>query len=147
MVLNYKIVPNDTRIYVAKLLEEIWTIPNLEKKCEVVYTDNPKVDRGSIQQIYTSCFPKDIQIAVLLDVFHARARVLKEMSKSHPDYRVAKSDLTSIFSKLQVYGSYSSAKYLSQDFDNWLLKYSIIYPSSALTFSEQIKFISKNQKR
>jgi hypothetical protein len=44
-------------------------IPRAQKICEVVYTDNSKVDRNHIQQIYYQYFPNHISVAILLDIY------------------------------------------------------------------------------
>jgi hypothetical protein len=48
MVVNYRIVPNDQRDLVQQLLKEIWSVPEASKICEVVYTNNSKVDSAFI---------------------------------------------------------------------------------------------------
>jgi hypothetical protein len=41
-----------------------------------------------------------------LDIYHAKARIIKEMGKYHPDFRAAKQDLTIIlqpFSNMAIF--------------------------------------------
>jgi 4-hydroxy-L-threonine phosphate dehydrogenase PdxA len=147
MILNHKVVPNDTRKFVQQCLEEIWKQPDAEKICEVVYTDNPKVDTTAIQSIFLQLYPNHLPVSVLLDIYHGRARVIKEMIKTHPDYRAAKQDLSTIFSLLQKFGHFASPGALSREFDAWCTKYSQVYASSALTFEEQIAFLATNTKQ
>jgi hypothetical protein len=97
-VLGHKIVPNDSREFVTEILLEIWKTEGRTVSTQAIYTDNPIVDSKSIQNAYKECFPEDLtELAVLLDIFHAKARVLKSMQKTHPDYRAAKADLNTIF--------------------------------------------------
>lgn len=146
MILHYQIVPNDKRIYVTNLLKEIWTVSK-EKVCEVVYTDNPKVDDSAIQNAYRECFPSMLKVDVLLDIFHGKSRVTKEMNKSHPDYKEAKKDLTAVFSNLQKFGNYATEKELSEAFNEWMNKYSVVHSNTALNFSEQMEYIYAKQKK
>jgi hypothetical protein len=147
LIVNHKIVPNNKRTFVQTCLKQIWTEPEAEQICEVVYTDNPKVDKSSIQKIFADCFPNHLPVAVLLDIYHARSRIIKEMIKTHPDFRVAKQDLTTIFATLQIFGHFPSPSSLSKELENWCQKYSIVYASSALNFVEQIDFLATNYKR
>jgi hypothetical protein len=77
MVVNYRIVPNDRIYLVQQLFKEIYFVSETSKICKVVYTNNPKVDSALIQDTYIQCYPKKIAVDVLLDIFHARERVLK----------------------------------------------------------------------
>jgi hypothetical protein len=147
MILNYSIVPNDTRQLVKLCLEEIWKEPEAQKICEVVYTDNPKVDQSAIQTAFMELHPDHMLVAVLLDIYHGRARVIKEMVRSHPDYRAAKQDLSTIFALLQKPGHFSSPGELSRELDLWCNKYSTVYASSALNFDDQIAFLGIKAKR
>jgi hypothetical protein len=79
IVVNYKIVSNDQRDLVQQLLKEIWFVSEISKICEVIYTNSPKVDSVLIQDTYIQCHPKKIVMNVLLDIFYARKRVLKNM--------------------------------------------------------------------
>ena len=58
-VLTYKIVSNDRREELYKLLLDIWK--NSERKIitECVYTDNPKVDESFIQKAFEETPPKE----------------------------------------------------------------------------------------
>jgi hypothetical protein len=78
MVVNYRIVPNDQRNLVQQLLKKIWVL-RASKICKVVDTDNSKVDSAFIQDTYIQCHPKEIAVNVLLDIFYARERVLKDI--------------------------------------------------------------------
>jgi hypothetical protein len=144
-ILNYKIVSNDQQILVQDLLKKIWTTTGAQKLCEVVYTDNPKVDKRFIQQIYQEYFPKELSVKVLLDIFHGRERIFRALNRNHPDYRPAKSDLSKLFSLIKIMGHFPTSNELSVAFDDWCLKYSIIHPSSTLMFEEQIKILALNR--
>lgn len=130
---------------VQDLLKEIWTTNGAQKLCEVVYTDNSKVDKRFIQQIYQECFPKELSVEVLLDIFHGRERIFRAMNKNHPDYRPAKKDLSRLFTLIQKMGHFPTSNELSVAFDDWCLQYSIVHPSSVLTFDEQLKFLALNR--
>ena len=96
IILNYSIVLNDTRELVKLCLEEIWKEPETQKICEVVYTDNPKVDQSAIQTAFMQLHPDHMPVAVLLDIYYRKARVIKEIVRSYPDYRTTKQDLLTI---------------------------------------------------
>jgi hypothetical protein len=101
-----------------RMFKEVWSTPEIQKICEVVYTNNSKVDRNYIQQIYHQYFPNHISVAILLNIFHAKTRVIKEMNKYHPDFRATKQDLTTIFAIIQQYGSYPTSNELIEDFED-----------------------------
>jgi hypothetical protein len=69
-------------------------ISEVQKICEVIYTNNSKVNRNYIEQIYLQYFPSHLFLAILLDIYYAKARIIKEINKFHPDFRVAKQNLT-----------------------------------------------------
>ena len=144
MIVHYKIVPNDKRDEVKKLLKDIWTTPNIQKTTSVVYTDNPKVDRRAIQEIFLDCFSEEVEVSVLLDIFHAKMRIIKDIPRSHPDYRVAKQDIAAIFNNIQKYGYYPLPQDLVDDFDTWVDKYSVVYSTSYLSFDDQINYLAKS---
>jgi hypothetical protein len=148
MAVNYKIVPNDQRTFVQQLLSEIWETEEMQEVTSVVYTDNPKADSNLIKQTFLQCFPDLLLgVEVLLDIFHAKARVLKEMSRTHPDYRASKSDLTTIFALLQVRGHYDTTGDLQKSLDDWVEKYSIIYAYTTLSMAEKIDYLSEISQR
>jgi hypothetical protein len=148
MAVNYQIVPNDKRDFVKKLLEEIWRTEDSNVVPSVVYTDNPKVDSSIINETFSHCFPEDpTGVEVLLDIYHAKVRVLREMNKHHPDYAAAKSDLTSIFALIQVRGQYDTIGDLRNTFDDWTSKYSKVYASTMLTTAEKISYLAEITKR
>ena len=118
MILNYRVVLNDKWTFIQECLKEVWSTPEAQKICKVIYTDNPKVDRNHIKQIYLQCFPSHTPLAVLLDIYHAKARVTKEINKYHPDFRAAKQDLTTIFATIQQYGAYPTSDDLIKDFED-----------------------------
>ena len=53
--------------------------------------DNPKVDTSNIMKAYHDSHNEENQLSlrVLLDVFHAKSRVVKELNFHHPDYKAA----------------------------------------------------------
>jgi hypothetical protein len=51
-VMNYKIVPNDTRAYIRQLLEEIENTPGRKVQTKCIYTDNPRVDTSICEKVY-----------------------------------------------------------------------------------------------
>jgi hypothetical protein len=148
LVLSFKIVPNDQRSFVQELLEEIWSTPDMEQITSVVYTDNPKVDGNYVKSAFQKCHPdQPIGVEVLQDIYHAKMRVLKEMPKNHVDYRAAKSDLTTIFSNLQVKGHYYTTDDFREALNEWVEKYSVVYSFADMTTTEKLKALgSKPQK-
>lgn len=59
------------------------------------------------------------------DVFHAKARIVKEMSPQHPDFKAAKHELTELFAKIQnINNSMKDPTQLSEAFQQWLKSYS-----------------------
>lgn len=57
-VVRYKIVPNDTRVYIAALLNDIWTIPGRTILTKCVYTDNVRVDSQIIENCFLASHPE-----------------------------------------------------------------------------------------
>jgi hypothetical protein len=55
------------------------------------------VDRNYIEQVYLQYFPSHTLLAILLDIYYVKARVVKKMNKYHPDFRAVKQNLTTIF--------------------------------------------------
>ena len=52
--------------------------------------DNPKVDEKAIMKAYYKTHStKQVALKVLQDVFHAKARIVKELNRYHPDYKAA----------------------------------------------------------
>jgi hypothetical protein len=134
-ILAFKVVPSDTRSFLQEMLKEIWTTPDLSVKCDAIYTDNPKVDKNAILTTYHSTFPDQIDtLDVCLDIFHAKNRVVKELQRSHPDYRAAVSELGKIFGKVINRGF---------DFKEDLAK---AFQDFADTFSKPTTKLSKNKK-
>jgi hypothetical protein len=70
----------------------------------------------------------------LLDIYHAKVRTIKEMSKYHPNFRAIKQDLTSIFAIIQQYGHFPTPDNLIDNFEEWYSKYSIVYTTIILSF-------------
>jgi len=148
MILNYRIVPNDRRDLVQDVIRQIQRTEGREKDCEAVYTDNPRADRNYIQETYKECFPDaPLQLPVLLDIYHGRVRILKEMNKQHPDYRAGKSDLSTIFAKLQTPGAFGTPNDLAKEFMKWAAKYSVVYSSLTLSFDDQLEFLAQGSQR
>jgi hypothetical protein len=67
------------------------------EKCEVVYINNS--DKNFIKQIYLQYHPNYLSVAVLLDIYHARARVIKY----HPNFRAAKQNLARFLQYLVIW--------------------------------------------
>lgn len=106
--------------------------------------DNPNVDRSFVIDSFKKCHPNSLGndiFTVLLDGWHARSRIIKELSRQHPDYKSAKSDLTEIFSKLPYQTSYPDADTLADAFDNWIKKYSVCHAALGLSLKQKIKYL------
>jgi hypothetical protein len=127
---------------VQDLLKEIWTTNGAQKLCEVVYTNNSKVNKRFIQQIYQECFPKELSIEVLLDIFHGRKRIFRAMNKNNQNYRPTKKNLSKLFTLIQKMGHFPTSNELFVAFDDWCLQYFIVHPSFILTFDKQLKFLA-----
>jgi hypothetical protein len=111
---------------VQDFLKEIWTTNGAQKLCEVIYTDNSKVDKRFIQQIYQEYFPKKLSVEVLLDIFHGRERIFRIINKNHPNYRPTKKNLSILFTLIQKMGHFPTSNELFVAFDNWYFQYSIV---------------------
>jgi len=141
-ILAYKVVPNDKREELSLLLKQIWSTPNrfIETKC--IYTDNVKVDQSTIKTTFKDCHRNyDELIKVLLDIFHAKERVNKELDKYHPDKKAATADLSAIFAKLHHLYSYSSKLDLKNEFDKWLNTYSTVHSELNLSLADKITYL------
>jgi hypothetical protein len=68
-VIKFKIVPNDTRLYIKALLEDIWTTSNRKIVTKCVYTDNVRVDHQIIVDCFKMCHPN---ISTICDVLQVR---------------------------------------------------------------------------
>ena len=128
MVLAYDIVPNDKRELISKLFMDIWNTPNRQKVCLAVYSDNPKSDKNCILVSFAATHHSPALNApdVLLDVFHGKSRVVKEMAHNHPDFRGAQSELAGIFAALPDKNAYPLSDDLVSAFQDWLDKYSTV---------------------
>jgi hypothetical protein len=62
------------------------------KICEVIYTNNPKINYVFILNIYIQYYLQKILVDILLNIF---------MPKKHPDYRSAKQNLNTIFALIK----------------------------------------------
>jgi hypothetical protein len=51
-VLSYKIVPNDTRGYVEKMIEAIITLPNRKASTLAIFTNNAFADFGILKGLF-----------------------------------------------------------------------------------------------
>ena len=120
----------------------IWNNSQIVTEC--VYTDNPKVDESYIQKAFYEANQNRDKLkilTVLLDIFHAKSRVVKEISRSHPDKKSAIADLSSIFGKLHHFNSYDTKSKLSEALNNWCNKYKIVHNQLSLSFEEKISLI------
>jgi len=144
-IVVFKLVSNDRREEIYNLLSELWKTPKREVLTECVYTDNPKVDSSFIQQAFDETKPKDsVEIlTVLLDIFHAKSRITKELSRTHPDRKAAASDLSSIFAKLHHFNSYPTLPELKEAFENWCTKYSVVHAQLSYSMDQKIALIGK----
>jgi hypothetical protein len=135
-VLSFEVVPSDSRSYLGELLKEIWTTPGLSVNCEAVYTDNPKIDKGGILNIFGSIFPDDQDcMDVCLDVFHAKNRVVRELQRNHADYKAAVSDLSKIFGQI-INRSFEFKEDLAKAFQQFGESYS--NPTTKLSKNEKL---------
>jgi len=142
-VLSFKIVPNDKREYLVLLLKEIWS-NHKEQQCQACYTDNVKVDAAFVNQAHAECFPNDpVDPTMLLDVFHAKNRVVSEMLKTHPDFKAANSDLSSVLHELKFPRSYPDENDFVEALSNWIKEYSSVHASLALSINDRIRFFGK----
>ena len=145
-VLAYKIVSNDKRDEVYNLLLELWNTPERKHITLCVYTDNPKVDESFIQMAFEETKPEgslDI-LYVLLDIFHAKTRVTKELPRSHPDRKGAMSDFSTIFAKLHHYSSSPTIGDLQQAFTDWKVKYSTVHAQLTYSLEQKIELLGNS---
>ena len=62
-VVEYRIVPNDTRDYVKQSLEAIWNTKGRNIITRALYTDNPRVDNNVVKATFTKLHPgKNIDV-------------------------------------------------------------------------------------
>jgi hypothetical protein len=54
----------------------------------------------------------------LLDIYHAKTRIIKKINKYYPDFRATKQNLTTIFATIQQYGSYPTLNELIENFED-----------------------------
>jgi hypothetical protein len=89
MIFNYRIVFNDQYTFVQKCLKEVWSISGAQKICEVIYINNSKVDKSFIEQTYSQCHLSYISVTILLNIYYAREKVMKVISKYHPNLELS----------------------------------------------------------
>ena len=64
-VLNFRIVPCDSREFMKPAFEQIWSTKNRNIKTLAVYTDNPKSDKAAILEVYPNSFePPEILLVL-----------------------------------------------------------------------------------
>ena len=54
LVLASKIVPDDTRVHVCELLQQVLLTPQQKVTTKVIYTDDVAKDQGPIQHMFTA---------------------------------------------------------------------------------------------
>jgi hypothetical protein len=143
-VVGFKIVSNDRREELYMLLLEVWAPPDRQHITTCIYSDNPKVDEASIQRAFTETLPEDEHIhilKVLLDIFHAKSRVVKELPRSHPDRKSSIADLTTIFAKLHHYNAYPNISKLKGAFKQWMNKYNTVHAELSLTLQQKVDLL------
>jgi len=74
-------------------------------------------------------------------LFHAKNRIIREMSPHHPDYKAAKSALGAIYSKIQTPEAYPKPEDLQNDFKQWLNEYSIVCAEISFTANEKANLL------
>ena len=126
-VLNFKVVPNDTRNYVTEIIEQIYDqIPVKDRMpMEFFFTDNVLTDTRSIQELGKKLFPeRKHKVFVLQDIWHAQQRVIAVLHKGHPDYGVAVSSIKKIFSQLPDPLAYPRCKDFEEALNKWRTQFS-----------------------
>jgi len=63
------------------------------------------------------------------------------MSSVHPDYRAAKSELASIYAKIQTANAYKTKEDLCEDFNNWIQDFTTVCHPIAYSAKEKISFL------
>jgi len=103
-----QVVPDDSHLGVDALLKEIW----IEKQCwdvpKFYATDNVAKDRYLVAETFEDIqkFRQDRGLAeqpapeILQDVYHARERVTRMLSRSHPDHLNALGAARKVFNRL-----------------------------------------------
>ena len=145
-VLSYKVVNNDRREELYDLLLELWSTVNRVVITECVYSDNPKVDSSFILKAFNETKPVDkvAILYILLDIFHAKSRIGKEISKTHPDQKGAMADLSTIFAKLHHYNSYPVLQDLKEAFYNWMGKYSKVHAQLLFSMDQKLQLLGNH---
>ena len=118
---------------------------SIPSTCQAVYTDNPKVDESFIKEAFQTAYKDDIPlISVLLDIFHAQNRVIKELFITHPDLKFAKSSLKQIFSKIPKSDGFNSPQDLKEAFMEWEQQLKAVHGSVALENNDKIRYLGKS---
>jgi hypothetical protein len=138
------------------MLKEIWSV-NEDQKCYACYTDNVSTDSSCVLEAHIESFPNNLlSPVILLDIYHAKQRyiinininiitnnyfrVVKELQYSHPDFKAATADLSTIFAKLKHLQSYPSMEDFVNALNKWMEDYSQVHASLALGINERIQF-------
>ena len=69
-IIDYKIVPNDTRSFVTNVLEHIWQTTDRIVDTECIYTDNARIDSDVILQTWEKLYPNKSKITILQVFIH-----------------------------------------------------------------------------
>jgi hypothetical protein len=85
-------------------------------------------------------------LQVLLDIFHGKSRVVKEISRTHPDRKSCLADLTTIFAKLHHYNAYPQISDLEKAFLDWMEKYQKVHAELCYNFNQKLQLMGKSIK-
>jgi hypothetical protein len=124
-VLYSAIVPDTSHQYMQSALADIFQTPGRSVSTIVVYTDNQLADAHMVRDTHTQYHPNVAQLEttfryllkerqfpiVAQDHQHAVQRVVRELARSHQDYRAAVKDIKAIFRTNQPidYAAYREA--------------------------------------
>ncbi len=81
---------------------------------------------------------------LLTDIYHAKMRVVKLLSRSHPDYKVSVQEIAGLLAKIKNDGYKTSAD-LSAALRNWVQKFSNPTEASRYNTNEIILLLNKQK--
>ena len=141
----FEIVPFDSRDYMRVAFETVWGTPDRLVTTAAVYTDNPKSDRNTLLDCFASFEQhQNCSLHVLQDIWHAQKRVLKTMTANHADYKEAKTNLKTIFAKLNKLAAYETPANLKTAFKEWVEQHSDASIAQKLSDEQRILYLGEN---
>jgi hypothetical protein len=142
-VIGIRITPTQENIHIENMLEDIWSVKScVDPNC--VYTDNAPLHESAVYNALKTRFSKSLadlkkQVHVLQDVWHAIQRIRKTLPASHPDYYVAKAELSQIYFALRNPEAYPKKKDLEDALNNWENKWKFQKGTSTEEIVQQIR--------